>query len=204
MTINTTTTPAERTWPGRPGDAARLAESMQLPEPARAALDPSQDIAQFVAALRSRDCVVEALGVLARWLPRRDGVRWACQCVGESLAAEDLQSQAATLETAQRWAADPSEKNRRAAGKAAETGHYETPAALAALASFWSEGSMSPEHAPAVPAPPHLAPEMMVNAMRLAAVRTEPQKAPLRLARFLEIGLATAQGKAPATESPRG
>jgi hypothetical protein len=99
------------------------------------------------------------------------------------------------LEAAERWVADPSETNRRAAGVCAEAASYETPGAVAALAAFWSEGSLAPADAAPVTVPPHLGPGAVTSAVQLAAVVCEPQKAPDKFTRFLEIGTAVAQGK---------
>lgn len=165
---------------------------MKLSEENLALLTPEQTVGQYIEVLRRRGLTFEAIQVLAQWLPRPTGVGWTCRCLRESLPAEDLKTQAAALEAAERWAAEPTEAHRRAAGAAAEAADYETPAALAALAAFWSAGSMAPAEAPEVPAPPHLAPGAMANAMQLAAVVGEPETAGARLERFLDAGLAVA------------
>ena len=194
MPAATTNTPRLK-WPGEPGAAAEIARSLELSAKAREALGPGHRPSEYVECLRGRGLAADAIMVLAAWQPRREGVWWTCRAVREMLrgaAAAPLDT--AALDAAQRWAASPTEEHRRAAGAAAEAANFETAAACAALAAFWSEGSLAPAGAPDVAPGPHLAPAAMASAMQLAAVAVAPQQAPARLDHCLEIGLAVAQG----------
>lgn len=193
-TLHGSTDPSARSWPGQPGEAIRLAERLKLSDEARALVTPSQDAAQYVAALRGQGLLTDALQVVAQWLPRREGVWWACRCLHAALPTEQATADSA-WEAAERWAKEPSEEHRRAAGEAAEAADFETPAALVAQAAFWSEGSMAPAELAEVPAPPHLAPTAIVNGLQLAAVPGDPQAAAGRLEQFLVMGLAAAEGQ---------
>jgi len=188
--------PLPLTWPGQPGDAQRLAAGLKLSADARGLLHAQQRVSEYVERLRERGLLVAAIGVLARGLSRREANWWACRCVREMLRAPAAATMdTAPLEAAERWVVEPSETHRRAAGMTAEAANYETPAACAALAAFWSEGSMAPVEAAPVNVPPHLAPGAVASAVQLAAVVVEPQAAPDKLVRFIEIGMAVAQGK---------
>jgi hypothetical protein len=86
--------------------------------------------------------------------------------------------QAAAVQAAERWVADPSEANRRAAQAASEAAGLGTPAGCAAMAAFWSGGSLAPPEAPVVPPGEILTAHGSAGPVMLAAVLTEPQKAP--------------------------
>lgn len=191
-------------WPGQAGEIVRLGESLAISEQARSLVTPTHNVSQCVDLLRRNGLASDAIQVLAHWLPRRAGVSWTCRCVRAVLGEPRGGPPDAALEAAERWAAEPSEEHRRAASAAAETANYETPGACAALAAFWSEGSLAPSDARAVLAPPHLAPRSMANALQLAAVRGDPEQAGARRERFLDVGLAVAQaiGREPAAVDP--
>jgi hypothetical protein len=89
--------------------------------------------------------------------------------------------------------ADPTEENRRAAHAAAEAAGLAHPAGCAAMACFWSGGSLAPANLPVVPPGEHLTAHGAAGAVMLAAV-TEPAKAAERQARFLALGLEVAAG----------
>jgi hypothetical protein len=93
--------------------------------------------------------------------------------------------------------ADPSEENRRAAHSAAEAAGYGTPAGCAAAAAFWSGGSLGPPNVPPIPPGEHLTAHGASCAVMLAAVATEPEKAPVKLRAALGLGLEIASGTYP-------
>jgi hypothetical protein len=102
--------------------------------------------------------------------------------------------EAAALQAAEKWAADPSDDNRRAAYPASEAATLGTPAGCAALAAFFSGGSLAPPNVTAVPPKEGLTAKVVGGALLLASVLTEPQKAPEKQQRFLALGLEVANG----------
>jgi hypothetical protein len=137
----------------------------------------------------------DALGFLAHALPKREAVWWACQCVREA-GVDSGEAAKAALLAAARWAADPSESNRRAANEAAEQAES-TPESFVALAAFFSGGSIAPPEAPEVKPANELTPRIITGAILMTAVANEPQKVPHRYQRFLEIGIQTANQPLP-------
>lgn len=142
-----------------------------------------------IDALVAKGLVGEALKVLAAALPPQTAVRWAVHCVRETgnLSKGDV----AALSAAERWAAEPTEANRREAQAAAEKLEYGTAASWAAISAFWSSGSMGPPNVPVVPPPPDLMPQALFGAISLAAVAQGGEKAPEMQQRFLKLGLDT-------------
>jgi hypothetical protein len=157
---------------------------------------PREDLApgQFLDALIAEELWLDALRFLAHALPRREAVWWACACV-RSVAGANLPAPgAAALQAAQKWVADPSEENRRAAQAAAAAAGLGTPAGCAAIAAFWSGGSLGPANVPAVPPADNLTGQGVAGAVLLAAVQTEPQKAAEKHRQFVQLGLEVATG----------
>lgn len=141
----------------------------------------------IIDALVAKGLPNEALKVLAAALPPQAAVRWAVRCVRETgdLSKGDV----AALAAAERWVAEPSEENRRAAQVAAEKLEFGTAASWAAISAFWSGGSMAPPNVPPVPPPPDLMPQAVYGAIALAAVAQGGEKAPQMQQQFLKLGL---------------
>jgi hypothetical protein len=100
----------------------------------------------------------------------------------------------AVLDAADKWAAAPSDQARRAAFAVAEALGFDAPAGCVGAAVFFSEGSISLPNLPEVAPPPHVAPKMAANAVLLAAVISEPEKAAEKRARFVALGREVAAG----------
>lgn len=176
--------------------AEQAVKGLTLPDPARALLAPGMTARELAEKLLAEGYPGEAADVVARWLPAREGVYWACLCV-RSAAGEEVPVDArAPLLAAERWVSEPSEGNRRAAEKEAEAASWKTPAALAAGGAFLSGGNLAPEASGSkVPPAPDLAPRAVNGAVRLAGVVREPEKAPERYREFAALGLDVAAGR---------
>ena len=182
--------------------AAEAAKRAELGEPAKALLTPELAPRQYFDLLAAKpDLVPDALAFLASALPKREAVWWACQCVRAVLPKPPPKEEAA-LAAAEKWCGQSSDAHRRAAHVASEEATLTTPAALAAVAAFLSEGSLAPPQNQAVPPPDHLTARMVAVAMTLAAVKTQPEKAAEKRKKFLDLGLAVAAGTNRWPESP--
>jgi hypothetical protein len=144
---------------------------------------------QYLDGLLEKQLYLDAVRFLAHALPKREGFWWACLCARGAPAP-----QAAALQAAERWVADPSEANRRAAQEAAEAAGVGTPAGCAAMAAFWSGGSMAPPNVPAVPPGETLTAHGVAGAVLLSAVLTEPEKAADKQRKFLAQGVEVLGG----------
>jgi hypothetical protein len=166
------------------------------PEPAAQALvRTGRTPRQYLGELMTAKHFADAVRVLAWALPRRDALWWACQCVRQVITGQDGPAEQAALQAAMRFTLTPSEEHRRAAETAAAAVEFATPAGCAALAAFWSEGSLAPPGAAPVPPPEHLTPTGVANAVVLATVHREPEKAEEKYRRFVALGLDVADGK---------
>jgi hypothetical protein len=62
------------------------------------------------------------------------------------------------------------------------------------MAAFWSEGSIAPEDAPAVPPADNLTAKAVAGAVMLAAVQAQPEKANDKYLFFIEQAIDIANG----------
>lgn len=184
---------------------ARLLE--QLPLADRPAVDAAVAIGpEFlvaVSALLSGGRGPDAAAILGQTLSRRAAVWWACRAARSEPRLTDPrmgpegvalpQPEVAALEAAEAWVRSPGQALARAAESAARHAAG-TPAGCAALAAFLAGESLSPPEAPVVPPPEHLAGLAAVGAVRLAAVRHQPELEAETLRRLIEDGVALTAG----------
>lgn len=171
--------------------ANEVCDRFALSDEARALLRANLTPAQFLDMLLEKQFHHDATRFLAHGLPKREAVWWACVCT-RTVADPAM---AAALQSAERWAADPSEENRRAAMPAAEKAGFGTPAGCAALGAFFSGGSLGPPNVDPIPPAETLTGDAVAGAMMLAVVLKEPEKAPEKYRAFLARGIEVANGK---------
>jgi hypothetical protein len=171
------------------------AERARLDPEAAALLRPGMTPRQYLDALGGAGLWLEAVRFLSWALPRREAVWWACQCVRQVHRPDDPESALAAIDAAERWAAAPTDDNRRASFAAAEAADFGTPAGCAGAAAFWSGGSMAPPGLQAVPPGEHLMPGAVANAVQLATLLHEPEKAAEKYRLFIALAADVAAGK---------
>jgi hypothetical protein len=174
--------------------AAEVCKNFALTDEAKTLLRDGLTPAQFVDILISKQYFPDAVRFLAHALPKREGVWWASLCARAAAGPSPPSKIAAALQAAEKWTVDPSEENRRAAMPAAEAAEFKTPAGCAAVAAFWSGGSLAPPNAPVVPPSEYLTAHGISGAVMLAAVQAEPQKAPEKYRKFMAQGIEVAKG----------
>lgn len=147
--------------------------------------------AAFFDRLRQAGRLADAAFFLGQALPRFETVAWGARAVRD-LRGDGLGRgpEADALKSALLWVQDPSESRRRVAFEAAQKARDNSPERLAALAAFFSGGSMAPDDCPPVPAPKAAAGRFAAGAVVLAAGRTDDQAR--ALAQALDVGAAIA------------
>jgi hypothetical protein len=174
--------------------ATEVCKHFPLGEGAKGLLRDGLTVQQLLDQLLAKAEYQDAVRLLAHALPKREAVWWACLCGRAAAGAKPPPKVATAFQAAEKWAADPSEDNRRAAQQAAEAAEMSTPAGCAAMAAFWSGGSLGPPNVPAVPPAEYLTAHGVTGAILLAAVLAEPEKAPEKYRKFLAQGLDVARG----------
>lgn len=167
---------------------------LELDEAALALLTPELTPAQYLDRLIEARHHNDAVYFLARALPKREATWWACLAARGSLGEKPRPEWLKALAAAEQWVYKPSEENRRACQSAAEAAGFDHPASWAAMAAFWSTGSMAPPGLPAVPPAEGFTGKAASGAVILSAVLAEPEKAPEKLALSLRQGIDIAKG----------
>ncbi|HWA61609.1 MAG TPA: hypothetical protein VG939_09545, partial [Caulobacteraceae bacterium] len=156
-------------------EAGQIAELLGWPAPSPE--DGRSPPQAFFARLRADGRLHDAAFFLGQALPRFETVAWAAGTVRSFKPAGQDRDEA--LDAALAWLNDPSEANRRTAYEAAGRAPQASPGRLAALAAFFSGGSMSPEGQPPVPAPRDAAGRFAAGAVLLASIQSSDQTASL-------------------------
>lgn len=173
--------------------ASVVARDIPLSVEARSLLQQDQSPDRYLAALESRHLHADGLLFMSHWLPIREAVWWACQCVWHlHRPVAPSKAEEAALQAAVRWVVDPSEQNRRATQAAGETAGLETAAGDVAMAAFWSGGSISPPKLPVVEPPAGAAANTLAKGLLLATAGSST--AEQHQHRFLQLGYQIASG----------
>jgi hypothetical protein len=167
---------------------------IELDPAVRPLLDGVATVAEALAILEERDQPMTAVRVLGQALPPREAVWWACVSARAAPDPAATPEDLAALQAADAWVRRPSDENRRAAMAAAEAAGTRSPEAWAAVAAFWSGGSLGPPNVPEMPPAPHMCGVAVASSVILAAVRNDPSKAGERYARFIASARDIAQG----------
>jgi len=150
-------------------DAAR---EMRLSEPALATLLPTMPPRLAVQTLLDAHRPADALGLLARLLPRRYSVGWACQCSRMEVLGEHDH---VGVSLAEAWVRDPGEAQQAAALAFAKAHRFKTIGAWTAAAAGWSSGNLNPKHAQPTPPPEYLTAIAASSAVTYVAARVPSQ-----------------------------
>lgn len=160
-----------------------------LTEKAAALVRPDLHPRNYVALLMEQDLFADAVQFLAHALPKREAVWWGWVCARRAAGDSPAPAIKAALEATEKWIAQPTEEKRRAAMSAAEGAGFGTAAGCAALAAFFSGGSLAPPDAPVVPPGEYLTAKAVGGSVLLAAVAPEPEKAPEKFKNYVAQGL---------------
>ena len=148
---------------------------------------------EFLALLMAKEQFPEATRFLAHALPRRECVWWAWVCARKVTGADAPPAVRAALDATERWIVQPTDEHRRAAMEHAQAADLGTPAGCAALAAFFTGGSLGPPQAPVIPPGEFMTAKAAAGAVTLAAVVVEPARAAERFREFLGLGLEVAE-----------
>ncbi len=154
---------------------------------------PEMHPRDYVALLLERELYPDAVKFVAHALPKREAVWWAWITARRAAGEKPAPPIAAVLEATERWIAQPTDPNRRAAMAAAEKAGFDSAAGCAGLGAFFSGESLAPPELQAVPPGEHLTGKAVAGAVTLAAVSSEPEKAPEKFRNFVTQGLEVAE-----------
>lgn len=174
--------------------AAEVCQRFEPGAAARALLRPDLSPRQYLDLLTQKGQLLDAVRFLAHALPKPEAVWWGVQCARAVLGPSPAPKAAAALVAAEKWLADPSDENRRAALPAAEQAGVDTAAGCAAVGVFFSGGSLGPSALPSIPPAEDLTARVVAGGVIQAATVGEPEKANEKLASCLASGIEVANG----------
>jgi hypothetical protein len=166
-----------------------VASVAELGDEAVALMKPQLHPADFVAKLMDAKLYPDAVRFVAHALPKREAVWWAWMSARRSSGENAPPKIKASLEATEKWIAQPTDENRRAAKEAAEIAKLVTAAGCAGLAAFFAGDSLAPPDCPAVAPGPYLTAKAVSGAVNFAAMSGEPNQAPEKFRSFVAQGL---------------
>ncbi len=172
-------------------EAGQILEILKVPQDAR--LSDAVAPADYFQALRQAKQRAEAVHFLGQALPRLESVAWAARAVRDLRGDEpSAPAEARALRATLLWVQNASEPRRRQTFDAAEACDPTSAERLAALAAFFSGGSIAPADSPQpLPAPRDAAGRFASGAVLVAAAGRPDQAAALDAC--LDAGAAMAQ-----------
>jgi hypothetical protein len=174
--------------------AAEAVAGLDLSPEAKKRLTPAITPGAFLKALLEEELLVDAIRLMAIALPRREAVWWACLLARRCIVPDAPPEEMAAIEAAEAWVYRPTEENRRATFAPAQALDFRTAGSYAALAAYWSGGSIAPPEAPVVVPPGDGLTGTAAAAAVLLAAATVPAKAALRHRGALERAIDIANG----------
>lgn len=168
----------------------QLSERAKIGDGAKALITDTSSTKPFIGLLVEKELFRDALRLVAYLLPKREAVGWGCLCVRHVLAAEPDKPLPETQMAAERWVSAPNDESRWAAKKTADKEKPKGASNLLAMAAFFAGHSMSPPNVQAVPPPDHMTSEMVANAVVLAGVAKQPEKAKEKYRVFMQKATA--------------
>lgn len=173
--------------------ALEICGRVELSDEAKALILPTRSPQGFLALLVQNSYIGDAVRFLAFALPKREAVWWAC-VTARSDQTQSTEAQEECLERAVAWVYEPTDAKRRICMEAAEDAQFEGAAAYAALAAFWSGGSLAPENMPEVLPDPSLAAIGVGASVLLAITDGDPKRLEERFEAAMQRGIDIANG----------
>ncbi len=167
--------------------AADLCQYVGLSDGAKELLRREYLPKQFLDVLLEKKLNTDAVQIIAHYLPKRQAVWWACHCALDSAGVQPKPEVVRAIQAAERWVAQPTEENRRAAQPAAEEADSSSPAGCAALAAFYSEGPPAPDAR--TQAKVYFLTAKLVAGSVLLAAAVDSAKVNENLAKYVETGV---------------
>jgi hypothetical protein len=163
----------------------------------RGIVRPEMTPLHFLDALVSAERPRDAIRFWAHALPRRAAIWWSSLGITR-FAPPQEPPDIACLDATNAWVSTPGNDTiRREAMVLAEAAGFGSPAACAATAVFFSGGTIAPPDLSAVEPATHLCGDSVANALCLAAVTANPEKAAETFARLIQLGKDVELGKPP-------
>jgi hypothetical protein len=161
------------------------------------------DVDAYVEALEAMSLWTDAIALVARALPVRVAIAWACRCDRDVPGVEDDPRHAALVAAAERWVDEPGEASQAAALELARAKPDGSAGQMLGMAAGLSDGTIRIGKNPPVEVPADTVPAMIAGAVMIAAGRAAPDVEEV-FRRFLRLGVDIAAGGLERTRGDAG
>lgn len=172
-----------------------------LDDGALALLEPGMRPEAFIQKLDQAEKWPEAIKVLARALPAREAVWWACVCARKMDSLTD-EADIKAIEVAEQWVYKPTEENRQEAFRVMQEGGSDSAGSFCASAAVLSAGNLPINKDQHIDLEDHIFPSVIDSVVLVAAAERSGPELFERLQLFLRSGEDIAQGGNGMVESP--
>lgn len=148
----------------------------------------------FINALIEADRLPDAIKVMARALPVREAVWWACVCTRQMAGLDGDKAQSDGVAAAEAWVYDPSDANREKAFEVVKTHDSTGGGTLCAMAAAYSAGNVPLGEGQSVDLDTSILPQLLTGAVMTAAAEQQGEAIKARLRLFLSSGEDIARG----------
>lgn len=157
-------------------------------------LEPGMRPEAYIESLSSAGKWTDAVAVMARTLPKREAVWWACYCARKTEVATKNKEEAAALKTAEKWAFKPTEEHRRDAFLQAQKCTAPSVGTMSCLAAAFSGGKLELNKEQSVDLDASVFTDIVSGTVIMAACEKEADQMNPTLERFLRKGKKIACG----------
>lgn len=175
--------------------AVELAAQAELQEPAAGLAEEGLRPEPFVERLREEGLYSEAIAVMARALPTREAIGWACLCDRSTTPEDDDPRHAELLGAVEQWVREPTDEHRRAALELAQDEPDQDSGQMLGMATGYSAGKVQVGNNPPVDVPTDTVPPMIAGAVMIAAGRVEASEAEQTRREFVQRAVEVAAGR---------
>ena len=160
-------------------------------------LEPGMRPEAYIESLSSAGKWTDAVAVMARALPKREAVWWACVCAKKTQAVVKNKEEAAALKTARKWTFKPTEEHRRDAFLQAQKCTAPSVGTMTCLAAAFSGGKLEINKEQSVDLDASVFTNIVSGIVIMAACDKEADRMNPMLERFLNKGKEIASGGRP-------
>lgn len=175
--------------------AITICDRFKLSDETKCLIDAKLQATEFLQRLINEKFYHDAIQFLAHGLPKREAIWWAYLCAEQTELSDEADNDILNaLNIIKTWIYEPKESTRRLAEKASEKLTFKTAVSWAAIAVFWSGGSITPPDQPAVEPNEFLSAKAVAGSVMLAAVSKNPEKIDENYQHFIAQAIHIANG----------
>lgn len=186
---------ADDRWKKVEADTARAIIGPGMLEPDSAKLlDDRVRPEAFIRVLVEAEKLPDAVKVMARALPPREAVWWACVCARQMAALADNKAENDAIEAAEAWVYEPNDKNRERAFNVVKESDSKGAGMMCALAAAFSAGNAPLGHGQNLDLDPGVFAQIVDGVVMVSAAEKKGKEIMDRLRTYLLSGEDIAQG----------